>query len=142
MTVIEIITLVIALYGAFISTFTLIDRFTRISVDYGIHIFATEDKLLHFVLSINAENKGKKEVYIKGYGLKINNDEIELKLIPKTLATSANETHLSPNTNKFVSLKRSNVTLIRDLQKLQSGQSCVDYFFADPIREHPSFNES
>lgn len=142
MTSIEVITLIIALYGAFISTFILLDRFTRVSVDYGIYIFATEDKLMHFVLSIDAVNRGKKVVYIKNYGLLIDDDEIELQLIPKSLVSSYYETHLSPVTNQLVSLKGSDVTLIRDAQKLQPGQSCKDYFFSDPIKQHQSFNKS
>lgn len=142
MTAIEIITLIIALYGAFLSTFTFIDRFTRISVDYEVYLFATEDKVMHFALSLIAVNRGKNEVYLKCYGLLIDGNEIELQLVPKSLVNSASETNLNLSANQLVPLKANGLTLIRDTRKLLPSQSSEDYFFIDSIRQHPVFNES
>lgn len=132
----------IAIYGALISTFTLIDRFSRIKIGFHFYIFAIENKQMLHVLSINAINKGKKEILIKNFGIKLNDQEISAPFIPKELILSSENSTLNPLTNDIIKMNYKKPLLVRDVTRLLPGQSMEEYFFTDKILNDSLFQKA
>lgn len=142
MTILETVTLLLAIYGAFLSSFTLFDRFSRLKIKFNFNIFTTERREMFHVISINVINKGKEEIFVKRFGLRLDDSEIDVPLVPEQLVLSVDSMDYNMKNKNIVRLNEHKPLLMRNNINLLPGQSMEEYFVTDQIINEKDFGNA
>ncbi|WP_148049831.1 hypothetical protein [Gallaecimonas pentaromativorans] len=128
------LTLVIAIYGAVLSTITLLRGRRRLRPKFEMGFLCFPDKTITTFGLLEITNCSSVAVYIKEYGFEVEGNVMQVKKIPNEVHSSLTEAGFDSKKLSAVDLHKSKETFLDEVQLIQGGQSASQYFYARDIK--------
>jgi hypothetical protein len=123
------IALLIAAYGAILSTYSAFMGRRRLEVKYGQGILALEDKSLTSFSSIEVTNRSNIPIYIRKYGFEMDNQDLHVRKLDEKMFDDAQEMSLNESAGELIPINSINDERIADGGEIQPGKKVVSMFY-------------
>ena len=132
------IALVIAIYGAALSTITAIKSRRKLSVKYDQGFILFEDKTMKTMTTfsvIEIINKSSIPIYIKQHGFELKRQPISISKIDNKLIKGAKPLALNQTLHDFVPLNVHAIQTVEEVDEIKPGQIVHSYFSLKELKK-------
>lgn len=108
--IINILTALMAVYGAFLSTYILLRDRPKLKVECS-HYIVTNEKYMFPVSAIRFINNSTISIYIHTYGFETRSGRLQVEEVDPNILNERTPMHLDQNTNKMFTVKHNEQVL-------------------------------